>query len=92
MIYIATNEHGRGVKHITAFADRLRFLCYADEVLACDDSSQLIRAKSTPIERICEALYDSGIGFGARDHHRVSRQDAQEYIRNGAKATDCWNL
>jgi len=92
MIYIATNEHGRGIKHITAFDDRMDFLSYADEVLACNDSHSLIRAKATPIGTICEALYDNGIGFGARDHRRVSRQDAKEYIREGAKAFGCWNL
>tara|TARA_R100000808_G_C2116495_1_gene128949 strand:- start:47 stop:325 length:279 start_codon:yes stop_codon:yes gene_type:complete len=92
MIYIATNEHGRGIKHITAFDDRMDFLRYADVVLAWYDNASLIRAKSTPIDTICEALYDKGIGFGARDHRRVSRQEAKEYIREGAKAVGCWNL
>ena len=34
MIYIATNEHGQGVRHVTAFDNRADFLNYAGEVLA----------------------------------------------------------
>ena len=86
MIYIATNEHGRGIKHITAFSDRMDFLNYADNVLMYSDG---FLAKSSKISAICEALSDMGIGFGARDHKRVNRQDAKKYIREGAKAVSC---
>ena len=92
MIYIATNIHGQGVKHITAFDSRHDFLCYADDVLACHDSGAMIRAKASSIGRICEALYDSGPGIGARHHDHVSRIEAIDYIRSGAKAYGCWNL
>ena len=92
MIYIATNVHGRGVKIITAFDSRHDFLCYADEVLSCHNNNQMIRAKASNIDRICEALYDNGPGTGARHHHRISRIDAMEHLRNGARAVSCWNL
>ena len=93
MIYIATNIHGQGVRLITAFDDRRDFLNYADEVLSCNDKGQMIRAKSTPINRICEALYDSGMGTGARSHRRVTRDEAIDHIKNGfAKPIGCYNL
>ena len=92
MIYIGTNVHGRGVKIITAFDSRHDFLCYADEVLACNNNNSMIRAKASSIDRICEALYDNGAGSGARHHHRVSRAEATAYICYGAQAIACRNL
>lgn len=89
MIYIATNIHGRGVRHITSFDSRADLLGYACEVLAMNDRHPRNRAS---IDEICEALSDSGPGFGALSHHRVSRKQALEHIRDGAEAIDCWNL
>jgi len=89
MIYIATNIHGRGVRHISAFENRADLLSYACEVLAMTDSYPRNRAS---IDELCEALSDNGIGFGARSHRRVSRKQAIEHIRDGAQAIDCWNL
>lgn len=84
MIYIATDEHGKGVKHITPFDNRLDFLNYADDVLAFNGRNYMIRRRASSIDTICEALYDNGIGFGARHHFRVSRKDAKKYLKNGA--------
>jgi hypothetical protein len=91
MIYIATEEHGRGIRHVTAFDDRLDFLAYADEVLACNDAGSMIRSKSSSIQQICDALYDNGIGFGARHHRRISRNEAIELI-GWVKMNHCRNL
>tara|TARA_R110002033_G_scaffold12556_2_gene38048 strand:- start:694 stop:993 length:300 start_codon:yes stop_codon:yes gene_type:complete len=82
MIYIATDIHGRGIKYINAFDSKLDFWAYADEVLSCRDAHP---KRSDTIDTLCEHLYDSGFGFGARSHHRVSRLDAAQLIRNGAK-------
>ena len=90
MIYIATNEHGQGGRHVTAFDDRADFLAYADEVLACDDASVMLRGKPS-ISRICEALYDSGPGHGSRSHSRISRDEAQE-LAGWAHMHRCYNL
>ena len=90
MIYIATNEHGQGVRHVTAFDDRDDFLAYADEVLACNDASAMLRGRPT-IARICEALYDGGPGSGSRSHSRISRDEAQELV-GWAQMHGCWNL
>ena len=90
MIYIATNEHGRGVRHVTAFDNRADFLVYADEVLACDDASAMLRGKPS-IARICEALYDSGPGSGSRSHSRISRDEAQELV-GWTHMHGCYNL
>ena len=89
MIYIATNIHGRGVKHITGFDSRLDFWAYADEVLACHDRNV---PRSASVADICDGIYDNGIGSGARDHFRVSRREAARYIRHGADAHGCWSL
>ena len=90
MIYIATNEHGQGVRHVTAFDDRADFLVYADEVLACDDASAMLRGKPS-IARICEALYDGGPGSGSRSHSRISRDEAQELV-GYVRMHGCYNL
>ena len=90
MIYIATNEHGQGVRHVTAFDDRADFLAYADEVLACDNNNAMLRGRPS-ISRICEALYDDGPGFGSRSHSRISRDEAQELV-GWAHMHKCWNL
>jgi len=90
MIYIATNEHGQGVRHVTAFDDRADFLAYADDVLACHNNNAMLRSKPS-ISRICEALYDSGPGSGSRSHSRISRAEAQELV-GWARMHGCWNL
>tara|TARA_R110002096_G_scaffold83979_1_gene194281 strand:+ start:223 stop:501 length:279 start_codon:yes stop_codon:yes gene_type:complete len=89
MIYIATDIHGRGIRHVTAFDTRLDLWAYAAEVLACHNVSP---CRSDSIEQLCEDLYDNGIGSGARDHFRVSRREAKQLIRNGAQSSGCWNL
>ena len=83
MIYIATDEHGKGVRHVTSFHNRLDFLNYAYEVLATNARNHMIRRRASSIDTICEALDDSGIGFGARHHFRISRKDAKKYLKNG---------
>jgi len=73
MIYIATNIHGRGIRHITAFYSRADFVDYVWEVLSCSDTR--VNA-SDSIATLCDKLYDSGIGHGARNHHRISARKA----------------
>ena len=90
MIYISTNEHGQGVRHVTAFYDRADFLAYADEVLACNNASAMLRGKPS-IARICEALYDGGPGSGSRSHSRISRDEAQELV-GSVQMHGCYNL
>ena len=90
MIYIATNEHGQGVRHVTAFDDRADFLAYAADMLACNDANAMLCGRPT-IARICEALYDNGPGFGSRSHSRISRDEAQELV-GWAHMHGCWNL
>tara|TARA_R110002012_G_scaffold275260_2_gene461806 strand:+ start:379 stop:645 length:267 start_codon:yes stop_codon:yes gene_type:complete len=87
MIYIATDEHGKGVRHVMLFYNRLDFLNYADDVLATNARNYMIRRRASSIDTICEALYDNGIGFGARHHFRVSRKDAKKHLANGANVT-----
>ena len=87
MIYIATDEHGKGVRHVTLFYNRLDFLNYADDVLATNARNYMIRRRASSIDTICEALYDNGIGFGARHHFRVSRKDAKKHLANGVNVT-----
>jgi uncharacterized phage-like protein YoqJ len=89
MFYLATNEHGRGIRVITAFDDKRHLLNYADDVTACTDTTV---NKSDTISEICEKLYDMGPGFGARNHYRVDRTDAIALIKNGATGVSCWNL
>ena len=90
MIYIATNEHGQGIRHVTAFDDRADFLNYASDVLACHNDWAMLRGRPS-IARICEALYDNGPGFGARSHSRISRDEAQELV-GWARMHGCYNL
>ena len=89
--YIGTNIHGRGIKHITYFESRAKFEQYAEEAQCIEGKDSVVR-RSASIQEICDYLYDSGIGSGARDHRRVSRKEAVEHIKNGAEAIDCWNL
>ena len=89
MIYIATDTHGRGVTHISAFDNRLDFLKYAAEVTAMQETD--VSSRDT-ISDLCEKLYDTGTGFDSRHHFRVSRKDAKQFIRNGAEDHGCWNL
>lgn len=90
MIYIATNEHGQGVRHVTAFDNRADFLAYADEVLACHNNNALLRGRPS-IALICEALDDNGPGFGSRSHSRISREEAQALV-GWVQMHKCWNL
>lgn len=89
MIYIATDIHGSGVKHIEAFDNRISLLKYAAEVTAMQETNVLSR---DTIADLCDKLYDTGTGFGARHHFRVSRKDAKQFIRNGAEDIGCWKL
>lgn len=82
MIYIVTNEHGRGIRHVTGFEDRDALHSYACEVLCRYDHTP--RSKAT-ISDICDALDDNGIGYGARSHHRVSYREARLLVRNGVQ-------
>lgn len=91
MIYIATNEHGRGIRHVTGFEDRDALHSYACEVMACHSDNHLLNGRPS-ISAICDALYDTGPGFGARSHHRVSRKIAEQLIRDGVKSYGCWGL
>jgi hypothetical protein len=50
----------------------------------------MLRGKPS-IARICEALYDNGIGFGSRSHSRISRDEAQELV-GWARIHGCYNL
>jgi hypothetical protein len=82
MIYIATDIHGRGIRHVTSFQNKTELLNYAFDVLSSSDTEP---ATSDTITDLCEKLYDKGIGVGARSHSRVSRQDAVTLIRCGAE-------
>lgn len=83
MIYIATDIHGRGVRHIIAFDNREDLYRYAEKVT--ERCGERLPRASYSIERLCECLYDRGIGFGARSHRRVSRRDAYRLARDGAE-------
>jgi hypothetical protein len=91
MIYIATDIHGQGVKHVTAFDDRAGFHNYAYETMAFDNDNWKLRGRPT-IDAICEALYDTGIGIGARSHYRIDREQAKELVRAGLRSHNCWHL
>ena len=82
MFYIATTIHGRGVSQINDFQNRMDLCAYADDVLACHNVNP---CRSDSIDTLLEKLYDSGFGFGARSHSRVSRKEATALIRAGAK-------
>ena len=83
MIYIMTNEVGKGIKLITAFEDRADFAQYADDVTACTDIN-ILRADN--ITDICHKLMDAGMGFGMRQHSRISRKEAKRHVSQGVKS------
>ena len=85
MIYIATDIHGRGVRHVFAYDSRDDFSRTAKQWLERSDDYFKIKARST-VNDICDALYDSGPGFGARSHRRVSRREALRLKRDGVNA------
>lgn len=85
MIYIATDIHGRGVRHVLAFDNRDDLYRYAQDVHEHERSGENWPRASYSIERLCECLYDRGVGFGARSHRRVSRRDAYRLARDGAE-------
>ena len=89
MIYIATDTNGRGVNLISAFADRADFWTYAAEVTA---SQEAVLLANDTIDDICDKLYDTGMGTGARHHYRATRAEAVKHIKDGAAASGCWNL
>jgi len=91
MIYIATNEHGRGIRHVTAFDNRDALHSYALEVMAWHADSHRLNGRPS-INAICDALYDAGVGHGSRSHHRVSRGEAALLVRAGVSAYGCWGL
>lgn len=91
MIYIATDIHGQGVKHVTAFDDLADLHTYACETMAFHNDNWKLQGRPT-IGDICEALYDTGIGIGARSHYRVSYRQAKEFVRNGLWSHNCWHL
>jgi len=78
-IYIATDEAGKGIRHITEFDNRLDLLVYADGELSCTDI--FISQKAT-ISDILESLYDHGIGFGQRSHRRIYRREAIKILKD----------
>jgi hypothetical protein len=82
-IYVATDIHGRGVRHITAFDTKAELFSYAWNEKA-RSGVNLPKAKHN-IDDILHCLYDSGIGFGARNHYRVSRREAHRLARAGAE-------
>jgi hypothetical protein len=86
MIYIATDIHGRGLSYIAAYDSRTDFLSTALQWLDRSDRYFLINARSS-IDDICDALRDSGAGFGARSHHRITRREAFKLARDGIKTS-----
>lgn len=88
MIYIRTYEAGRG-SIVTTFEDRADLRQYANAVLI--DTDKYITSRDT-IGDMCDKLDDQGMGFGMRHHRHISRADAIEAIRNGAKPVGCDNL
>lgn len=91
MIYIVTNEHGRGVRHVTGFDNRDALHSYAYEVMSYHSNNHLLNGKPS-VSAICDALDDIGPGFGARSHRRVSRKEAEQLIRAGVKSYGCSGL
>jgi hypothetical protein len=91
MIYIATDEHGRGIRHVTGFHSRDALHSYALEVMACHADNHLLKGAPS-LDGICDALCDAGVGFGSRSHHRVSRREAALLVRSGVNSHGCWGL
>ena len=85
MIYIATDIHGRGARHVFAYDSRDDFSRTAKQWLDRSDGYFRIKARST-VNDICDALYDSGPGFGARSHRRVTRKEALQLKRDGVNS------
>ena len=89
MFYIATEIHGRGIRYITAFDNRSHLWRYAAE---CGVSTYGEPLRADSIAELCHKLRDHGPGLGSRSHHRVSRRNAERFIKNGANAFCCYNL
>ena len=90
MIYVITKQAGGWTRDIvTAFDSRADLMQYASDVLSC--SSIVINSRDT-IGDLCDKLGDQGMGRGSRYHRHVSRADAIEAIRDGARPFDCFNL
>ena len=85
MIYIATDIAGRGVRHVLAFDNRLDFYRYALEVIERANNGDRWPRRSYSVDRLCDCLFDRGVGFGSRSHRRVSRRDAYRLARDGAE-------
>ena len=85
MIYIETEIHGRGTRHVCAYNSREDFARTAKQWL--DRSNQYFAIKSrSSVSDICDALRDSGPGFGARSHRRVTREEALRLQRDGIES------
>jgi hypothetical protein len=85
MFYIATDIHGRGTRHVCAYDSRDDFSTTAKQWLDRSDRYFQIKTRSS-VDEICDALYDSGPGFGARSHRRVTRKEALRLKRDGINA------
>ena len=84
MFYIATEVHGRGYQHVTAYDDIHEFKVSALKWLERNDAASEIKSRST-IDDICHAMRDAGPGFGARSHRRVDYKEALKLKRDGVE-------
>jgi hypothetical protein len=82
MIYIATDIHGRGYRHVVAYEGVQEFRNVASSWLERHGTHIKSRAS---VDEVCEALRDAGPGFGARSHRRVSRKEAYALKRDGVQ-------
>jgi len=71
-IYIATVECGKGIRHITEFINKTDLAAYV--------SNYCIVKSSDNINDLLELIYDTGMGFGQRYHHRISRNKAVKLL------------
>ena len=84
MIYVATDIHGRGYRHIAAYNNVEAFRRAALTWLERCDAGWEIKSRST-IDDICHAMRDAGSGFGARSHRRVDYKKALKLKRDGVE-------
>lgn len=85
MIYVGTEIHGRGFRHVIAYDDMADLKKSAALWLDRRDEASEIKSRST-IDDLCHALRDAGIGFGSRSHSRISRREAFKLKRDGVEA------
>lgn len=79
-IYIATETAGKGLTDITEYYGLTDYHNYASEILCCHNDQP--KAKET-ISSLNDLMADTGIGFGARRHYRISRKDAIKALKEG---------